>query len=100
MTVTYDYDVEAYLGSAWTSILTDVRTAPPSVLSRGLSGCELADRVADVGTLDFALDNSAGNSGGKLGYYSPDHANLRAGFGIGMKTRLKVVYGDKTYYKF
>ena len=100
MTVSYTYNVEAYLSAAWTSILTDVRTAPPIVFTRGLSGCELADRVADVGTLDFALDNSAGNSGGKLGYYSPDHANLRTGFGIGMKTRLKVIYGGETYYKF
>jgi hypothetical protein len=58
------------------------------------------DRVADVGTLDFALDNSVGNIGGLLGYWSPDNANCRATWGTGTLVRLKIVYSGTNYYKF
>jgi hypothetical protein len=59
----------------------------------------VTDRVADVGTFDFALDNSTGNLGGLLGYYSPDKAG---GLGslIGTKVRVKILYSGTYYYKF
>jgi hypothetical protein len=50
--------------------------------------------------MTFNIDNSESNSGGKLGYYSPDHVNVRAGWKLGMRVRLKVVYGVITRYKF
>jgi len=83
----------------WTDITEDVRNSTID-LARGIPGVEVGDRVADVGTLDFVLDNSAGNSGTALGYYSPDHTDARTGFDIGMKTRLSITYGGTTYYKF
>lgn len=99
MTVSYTYALEMYLSSVWTDVTADVRTMPIT-LSRGIDGSAITDRVAKVGTLTFALDNSIGNSGGKLGYYSPDNANVRAGFAIGTLIRLKITYSGTTYYKF
>lgn len=97
--MTCDYKVEAYLGTAWTDITDDVRNDMLTI-TRGIPGAEVSDRVADVGTFDFTLDNSAGNSGTLLGYYSPDNANVRAGFDIGMKVRCVITTGGTPYYKF
>jgi hypothetical protein len=46
------------------------------------------------------LDNSANNSAGLVGYYSPGHANCRSGFSAGITVRFSVIYGDVTYPKF
>jgi hypothetical protein len=69
-------------------------------LSRGLAGSTPLDRVAQTGKLEYTLDNSPANSGGKLGYYSPDNANLRSGWAAGIGVRLKLTYGGNTYTKF
>lgn len=103
MTVAFTWTLEMWLtegGPGWVDVSADVRTVAPITLSRGIDGSGITDRVAKVGTLSFALDNSIGNSGATLGYYSPDHASVRAGFGLGTLTRLKITYSGTTYYKF
>ena len=98
--ISYTWAVEMYLSGAWVDVSADVRQVAPVALSRGIDGTNITDRVAKVGTLSFALDNSTGNSTATLGYYSPDHASVRTGFGLGTLTRLSIVYSATTYYKF
>ena len=88
-----------YLGSTWTSI-TDVVISGGLNLTYGISGSGPADRVASTGTMTFALDNSTSNSAGLLGYYSPNNANKRSGFELGIGVRLAITYGGITYYKW
>lgn len=66
----------------------------------GIQGSGPEDRVASTGTMEFDLDNSEYNSAAKLGYYSPNHANVRSGFDLGIKVRFAITYGGTTYYKF
>jgi hypothetical protein len=57
--------------------------------------------VADPGTMAFELDNSASNSAATRGYYSPDHASVRAGFSTGIPVRLVLnhdLFGDKVVW--
>ena len=88
-----------YLGSSWTSI-TDVVISGGLNLTYGISGSGPADRVASTGTMTFSLDNSTSNSAGLLGYYSPNNANKRSGFELGIGVRLAITYGGITYYKW
>ena len=88
MTATYTWTMEMQLSGVWTDVTADVRSSAPVSVSRGIDGSGVTDRVAKVGTMSFALDNSTANSGGLLGYYSPDNTNVRAGYGIGTYTRL------------
>lgn len=90
----------AGVGGGWTALTNDVRISEPIQWSYGISGNALEDRVASPGTLTFALDNSAANTTGKLGKYSPDHANLLSGFRIGINVRFIITYAGVTYYKF
>lgn len=73
-------------GSTWTDITADV-VGQPSVQT-GIFGNGDTDRVAGVGTLNFELNNSASNSAGKRGYYSPGHSNCRTGFKAGLPVRM------------
>lgn len=84
----------------WTDVTADVRTATSIRLRYGIQGSGPLDFVASTGTLQFALDNSVLNSAGLLGYYSPDHANARAGFTMRVPVRYRLAYGGTTYYKF
>lgn len=87
-------------GGAWTNVATDVLIDTPIQCSYGIQGSDPTNRVAGTGTLTFALNNSVSNSGGLLGYYSPDNANCRSGFALGTMVRYLVTYGGVTYYKF
>ncbi len=87
-------------GGAWTDVSADVRAAVPPHIHYGISGNGPLDLIASTGEYTFALNNAASNSAGLLGYYSPGHANCRAGFEIGIAARIKIVYGGVTYYKF
>jgi hypothetical protein len=98
--INYTYAVEMYLGGTWSEVTSDVRQTSPKVVSRGIDGTKITDRVAKVGTFSFLLDNSARNSGGVVGYYSPDNASCRSNFGLGIYTRFKIAYGGTTNYKF
>tara|TARA_Y100000310_G_scaffold98201_1_gene95920 strand:- start:14854 stop:16497 length:1644 start_codon:yes stop_codon:yes gene_type:complete len=95
---------EAELGGAnsgWTDLTADVDLgAEPIGIEYGIRGGGPLDRVASVGTMAWAMNNSARNSGGLLGYYTPGHTNARSGWEIGIAVRLKVTYNEITYYKF
>lgn len=101
MTVTWSWDLQAYISAAWTSIKRDVEVyKSPVVAKRGISGSGITDRVASPGSLSCSLDNGESNSAGLLGYYSPEHANMRANFGRDTRVRLKITYSGTDYYKF
>lgn len=84
----------------WTEISEDLHMADPIIAKYGIRGVGPMERLGHAGTLPFALDNSDGNSGAAQGYYSPGHANVRSGFGVGVGTRIRFDYGGSTYYKW
>lgn len=90
----------AGFGAGWADISADVLQDPPIHCEYGITGSGPMDRVADTGTLTFALKNNAGNSGGLLGYYSLEHANKRSGWDLGIRVRFSYTIGATTYYKF
>jgi hypothetical protein len=99
MAVYADWAIELMLdGSNWTDVSADV-VGKVSVRYGILANGPL-DRVAGAGQMIFQLDNSASNSGGKLGYYSPGHINCRSGFQAGIKVRLVFSYQGVPYGKF
>lgn len=67
----------------------------PVTVKTGNFGNGIKDRVANIGTAKFALYNydltdESGNVISETGWYSPDHANCRSGFGL--DTRVLMVY--------
>ncbi len=76
-------------GNGWTQN-DDVLKSPGISFHKGLPGTGILDSVADIGTLHFSLDNSTRNTAGLLGYYSPDHANCRPGFKLGIGVRYRI----------
>jgi len=94
----WSWDLEAYISSAWTSIRRDVEIRKTPVFTeRGIDGSSITDRVASPGTLTCSLDNGESNSAGLLGYYSPEHANMRANFGRDTLIRLKIWFNGIEY---
>jgi hypothetical protein len=69
--------------------LPDVQLTP-IMISRGIPGTTVRDRVATTGTMTFVLDNSANNSQGKLGLYSLNHTNTLTGWRYGIPIRCLV----------
>ena len=99
---TLQWGVEAEFsgaGSGWTNISADVRATAPVVCEYGIDGQDPTDRVASTGTLSFALDNSEGNSGSTLGYYSPFSTVKRSGFDFNIGVRFWLWYGPNKVYK-
>ena len=91
--------LEAKLDSEnWTDISADWVGKTRS--TSGIRSNSPLDLVATSGSLDFYLNNSADNSAGLLGYYSPGHTNCRAGFDRGLSVRLSVCYDGIEAYKF
>src|SRR5215471_3175516 len=94
------------MADTWVDIFgqADVRAQTPIVCEYGIRGNTPTDRVANAGTLKFALNNSEFNSAKKLGYYSLLHANRRDGFDLNVAVRLVLrcpdVAGGQSYYKF
>ena len=66
----------------WTDIGPDV--LGPVRGRYGISDVGPDASVASTGELAFDLDNSAQNSGGVLGWYSPNHASVRSGWTFGI----------------
>lgn len=88
--------VEIDFGAGWVDVSGDVVSDVKA--EWGIHGGGPKDRVADPGTMGFELDNSVSNSAGLRGYYSPGHADVRAGFGLGILARLVLnhaLYGDR-----
>lgn len=92
---------ELYLNNAWVDISADVLKNPaPRVESRGIMSNAPQQQLGSPSRLTFSLKNSTGNSGGLLGYYSPGHANCRAGWTTGLRVRLSFSYNGFTRYKW
>jgi hypothetical protein len=89
MSATFTWALRMKLNGVWTDVSSDVRHVAPKSFDRGIDGNGATDRVAKPGSLSFAMDNSATNSGGLLGYYSVDNANCRPGFGVGTEVFLE-----------
>jgi len=82
----------------WTSVVVDVSGEDQIQFRYGIAGTGDLDRVAEAGTLELSLINY--DSAGNPGYYSPDNPKCRAGFEVGVKVRVAIVYGGVTYYKW
>jgi hypothetical protein len=93
-------DLGPVVASDFVDVTPDLREDSGLDLDYGFSSSSPTDRVAKAGTLAFNLDNSEENSAGLLGFYSPNHANKRDGFGLGMLARLKQVYLGVPKYRF
>lgn len=88
-------------GAGWTDVSADVLAYDGIVADYGIHGSGPLDRVAGIGTITFSLRNSTLCSGGVAGYYSPNNANCRSGFGIGIGIRFSHSYnGGASYYRF
>ncbi len=74
------------------SLLADTQSLAGIRSQRGIIGSTPKDRVEGPGTLEFTLQNHAGNSGGLQGWYSPNHANCRSGWTYGVPIRLVLQY--------
>lgn len=89
-------------GTVWTSVKSSVLDAGGVSAFWGNRSSGPDIRVAETGQLAMQLDNSASH-GGTVGQYSPSHASVRSGFGIGTPTRIKLVdptTGGTAYKKF
>jgi hypothetical protein len=97
----WSWDLEAYIDSAWTSVSEDVMLRKQAIVaSRGIEGSGITNRVASPGSLTCLMDNGESNSAGLLGYYSPEHTNMRPNFGRDTLVRLKFSFGGRDYYKW
>lgn len=85
---------EATYGGVFEALTADVRTTDEVQVSYGIAGIGPTDRLAGGGSMAFVLDNSASNSGGVIGYYTPGHASARIGWALSTKVRLSVAYGE------
>lgn len=83
--------------TGWTELPT-VQNRPGIEITYGISGSGPTDRLASSGTMTFELDNSEHSSQGALGTFSPDNANLFAGFRVGREIRLAVDWDKATHY--
>lgn len=89
LTPTIAIEVElSGVGGGWTNLAAD--TASGLWITHGIRGSTPSDRVASTGTCVFALRNGTFSSGGVLGYYSPHHASVRAGWAVGIGCRVRI----------
>lgn len=93
-----DVRIEAYLSGAWVDLTDDV--LGEVAWKYGIEGNSPADCVASPGEMTFDLDNSEENSAATLGYYSPTHASVRAGWTFGVPIRLILENGSPSTIKF
>lgn len=88
----------AGFGAGWTDVTGDLAREVEE-LDYGIKGIGPTDRLADTGTFKFALDNSASNSGGVVGYYSPGHPSVRTGFKMSIRVRVILNAWGRTFYR-
>lgn len=77
----------------WTSVDSDFILRNGYRWSRGNQSMSPIDTVAVSGAFEFSLRNDVGCSGGKQGYYSPNHFDCRSGFNFGTPVRLVFTVG-------
>jgi len=82
------YGNAIYDAGEWASLVDDVLGDMPIVIFQGQKNSGPTDRVAESGSIRFSVRNDAENSGGLVGYYSPGHANVRSGWGLGTDVRI------------
>lgn len=95
--------IEVQLGpDAWTDITADVLVETEEItFERGNRTAGPVDLVADPGVLNFVLGNRAEtNTGETLGWYSPENANRRPGWAVGIGCRLSYWISGTPYYLF
>lgn len=92
--------IQFYISGAWTDVSEDVLSSPYIQWESGIPYDDPTSFIADVGRLEFWLNNSASNSGGAVGYYSPGHASCRTDFELGLRVRVKTIYSAATRYQF
>lgn len=88
-----DQNGDNLTAAGWQNVTADVMTNQAPNWTQGNSGNSVYDRVANVGTFTFVLNNSATNQAGLTGYYSPDHNNREVFFGLDAKVKLTVFDG-------
>lgn len=79
--------------AGWQDVTADVMTSQAPTWTQGNNGNSLFDRVGNVGSFVFVLNNASSNSAGLVGYYSPDHNNRETFFGLDAKVRVTVSEG-------
>jgi hypothetical protein len=88
------------LDGGWTDVTEDISLMDgPIEIVDGIQSAALIDLVAAPGSISFMLDNSPANSAGLAGYYSPGHANCRAGFAKNLRIYYAESYGGIPYYQ-
>ncbi len=85
-----DMTGDPILDRDWVDVKSDVLTEAPIVIFQGQRNGDPVDRVGDAGTIKLVMNNSHANSAGKVGYYSPDHADKRSNFGNGVLVRVGI----------
>lgn len=101
VTATIAYEMQfAGTAGAWSDITDDVVSTLGVQASYGIQDNGPLDRIASTGECTFSLDNSAQNSAGSAGYYSPDGPHVRSGFQTGIPFRTRITYNGETYTKF
>jgi len=81
--------ISAYISGAW----VELNALTPARAHWGISGNRPTDRLADVGELTFALDNSAG-------LYSPGAATALAGWEKGLPVKMVVTFEGEDFVRF
>lgn len=87
------------VADGWKDISADV-FATSCVWTRGNNGRTIFDRVADIGTFSFILNNSEFNSEGTATLYSPDSASVVAYFGLDAKIRMTITENSVTHQEW
>ena len=88
------------VGNGWTDVSADLMLNPPPSVDYGIPGAGPLDLTAETGRFSFALNNGQGNSANLLGYYSPEHANVRSGFALGIGVRCRTYANSVLRTKF
>lgn len=84
------------VAEAWVDVSADV-IVPSETWTRGNSGRTIFDRVSNIGSYVFVLNNSESNSQLTAGLYSPDHNSVAHRFGLDTKVRLTIVENGVTH---
>lgn len=85
------------VADGWVDVTADVLASSQPTWTRGNSGHTVFDRVANIGSFSFELNNSQYNQNNELGYYSPDHASVEVRFGLDTLVRITISEGANTH---